>query len=68
MKYGLDMVPTVVKELTGPQVEVFKCGLLVHPDIYWMGCSPDGIIYHPNESPSVGILEIDSFFIEGKVH
>ena len=65
MKYGLDMEPAVVKEfkeLTGPQMEVFKCGLLVHPDIYWMGCSPDGIIYDPNESPSVGILEIKSFF------
>ena len=48
-------------------MEVFKCGLLVHPDIYWMGCSPDGIIYDPNESPSVGILEIKSFFsLRGK--
>ena len=65
MKYGLDMEPTVVKEfkeLTGPQVEVFKCGLLVRPDIYWMGCSPDGIIYDPKENASVGILEIKSFF------
>ena len=37
MKYGLDMEPMVVKEfkeLLGPQVEVFKCGLLIHPDIY----------------------------------
>lgn len=65
MKYGLDMEPTVVKEfkeLTGPQVEVFKCGLLVHPNIYWMGCSPDGIIYDPNEIPSVGILELRAVF------
>ena len=70
MKYGLDMEPMVVKEfkeLAGPQVEVFKCGLLVHPDIYWMGCSPDGIIYDTNEIPSVGILEIKSLFsMKGK--
>ena len=53
------METTVVKEfkeLSGPQ-KVFKCGLLIHPDIYWMGCSPD-----PNENPSVGILEIKSLF------
>ena len=70
MKYGLDMEPMVVKEfkeLSGPQVEVFKCGLLIHPDIYWMGCSPDGIIYDSNENPSVGILEIKSLFsMKGK--
>ena len=43
MKYGLDNETVVVKEfkeLSGAQVKVFKCGLLVHPDIYWMGCSP----------------------------
>ena len=56
MEYGLDMEPIVVKdfkELSGPQVEVFECGLLIHLDIYWMGCSPDGIIYDTNENPSV---------------
>ena len=65
MKYGLDMEPMVVKEfkeLAGPQVEVFNCGLLVHPDIYWMGCSPDGIVYDTSDNPSVGILEIKSLF------
>lgn len=36
--------------------------MLVHPDIYWMGCSPDGIIYDPNENPFVGILEIKCLF------
>ena len=46
MKYGLDNETVVVKEfkeLSGAQVKVFKCGLLIHPDIYWMGCSPGGI-------------------------
>ena len=65
MKYGLDNETVVVKEfkeLSGAQIKVFKCGLLIRPDIYWMGCSPDGIIYNPNENPSVGILEIKSFF------
>ena len=70
MKYGLDNKTVVVKEfkeLSGTQVKVFKCGLLIHPDIYWMGCSPDGIIYDPNKNPSVGILEIKSFFsMKGK--
>ena len=70
MKYGLDNKTVVVKEfkeLSGAQVKVFKCGLLIHPDICWMGCSPDGIIYDPNENPSVGILEIKSFFsMKGK--
>ena len=27
-----------------------------------MGCLPDGVIYDPNENPSVGILEIKSLF------
>ena len=70
MKYGLDMEPMVVKEfkeLAGSQVEVVKCGLLVHPDIYWMGCSPDGIVYDTSENPSVGSLEIKSLFsMKGK--
>ena len=66
----MDMETTVVKEfkeLSGPQVKVFKCGLLIHPDIHWMSCSPDGVIYDPNENPSVGILEIKSLFsMKGK--
>ena len=36
MKYGLDNETVVVKEfkeLSGAQVKVFKCGLLIHPDI-----------------------------------
>ena len=36
--------------------------MLVHPDIYWLGFSLDGIIYDPNENPSVGILEIKCLF------
>ena len=70
MKYGLDKETTVVKEfkeLSGPQVKIFKRGLLIHPDIYWMGSSPDGVIYDPNENPSVAILEIKSLFsMKGK--
>ena len=65
MKYGLDNETVVVKEfkeLSCAQIKVFKRGLLIHSDIYWMGCSPDGIIYDPNENPWVGILEIKSFF------
>ena len=45
MKYGLELEPVVVKEI---KTSSHKCGLLVHPDIYWMGFSPDGIIYDPN--------------------
>lgn len=62
MKYGLGSETMVVKEfreVTGPQVINVVC--LVHPNIYWMGCSVDGIIYYPNENPSVGILEIKFF-------
>lgn len=62
MKYGLESETMVVKEfreVTGPQVINVVC--LVHPNIYWMGCSVDGIIYDPNENPSVGILEIKFF-------
>ena len=43
--------------MAGPQVKVFKCGFLVHPYIYWMGCSPDGIFYDLTR-----ILEIKSLF------
>ena len=62
MKYGLESETMVVKEfreVTGPQVINVVC--LVHPNIYWMGCPVDGIIYDPNENPSVGILEIKFF-------
>ena len=65
MKYGLDNETVVVKEfkeLSCAQIKVFKRGLLIHSDIYRMGCSPDGIIYDPNENPWVGILEIKTFF------
>ena len=37
MNYGLDNETVVVKEfkgLSGAQVKIFKCGLLIHPDIY----------------------------------
>ena len=47
MKYGLDneiwLSKSSDKELSGAQVKVFKCDLMIHPDIYWIGCLPDGI-------------------------
>lgn len=65
MKHSLELELMVVKEfkeVAGPQVNIFNCGLLVHLDIHWMGCSPDGIIYDPNENQSVGRLEIKRVF------
>lgn len=63
------MVVKEFKEVVGPQVKGFNCGLLVHPDIHQMGCSPNGIIYDPNENPSVGILEIKCVFaMRGKTN
>lgn len=36
----------------------WPCGFVIHPDAPWLGCSPDGIVYDPTESPPFGLLDI----------
>ena len=52
IRYGIKKEPQVkdFKEPSGSDIKVFKCGLLVNPKLYWMGASPDGIIYDPKET------------------
>lgn len=35
-----------------------KCGLVIHPDAPWLGASPDGLVYDPLERPSFGLVEM----------
>ena len=35
-----------------------KTGLIVQPKLYWLGASPDGIVYDYLSKPQVGLLEI----------
>lgn len=39
-------------------LNVSKCGLVIHPDAPWLGASPDGLVYDPLERPSFGLVEV----------
>ncbi|CAB1351237.1 unnamed protein product [Coregonus sp. 'balchen'] len=39
-------------------VNYSRCGLVIHPDVPWLGASPDGLIYDPMECPPFGLVEI----------
>lgn len=59
MKRGLDMETGAIKDYVAKKnVNVTKCGLIIHPDALWLGTSPDGITYDPLEIPSFGLVEV----------
>uniref|UniRef100_A0A8C1CNC2 SWIM-type domain-containing protein n=1 Tax=Cyprinus carpio carpio TaxID=630221 RepID=A0A8C1CNC2_CYPCA len=59
MKRGLDMEAGALKDYaTLKNLNLRKCGLVIHPDAPWLGASPDGLVYDPLERPSFGLVEM----------
>ncbi|KAM4521272.1 uncharacterized protein V3H82_002221 [Fundulus diaphanus] len=60
MQRGRDMQPGALKEYaTMKKVNTTPCGFVVHPDAPWLGASPDGLVYDPEENPEFGLVEIN---------
>ncbi len=60
MKRGLDMEAGALKDFTTlKNLNLRKCGLVIHPDAPWLVASPDGLVYDPLERPSFGLVEIE---------
>ena len=64
MKHGLQEESAAVRKYeqymahTGHKVHVFESGILVRPDLPFLGCTPDRKIIDPNFHPHYGLLEI----------
>ncbi|KAL6460785.1 hypothetical protein MHYP_G00307510 [Metynnis hypsauchen] len=59
MKRGLEMETGALKDYAVlKNLNLTKCGLVIHPDASWLGASPDGLVYDPLERPSFGLVEI----------
>ena len=59
MKRGLDLEMEALKDhATLKNLNLRKCGLVIHPDAPWLGASPDGLVYDPLERPSFGLVEM----------
>ncbi|XDV26738.1 hypothetical protein PO909_030373 [Leuciscus waleckii] len=59
MKRGLEMEAGALKDYAVlKNLNLTKCGLVVHPDAPWLGASPDGLVYDPLERPSFGLVEM----------
>ena len=65
IRYGNDHESTAVKSYVdyqnkhGKTVEVYPCGLSVHPSTPWVAGSPDGIVYDSTEkNHNRGCLEV----------
>ncbi|XP_076841765.1 uncharacterized protein LOC143485935 isoform X1 [Brachyhypopomus gauderio] len=59
MKRGLEMETGALKDYADlKNLNLTKCGLVIHPDASWLGASPDGLVYDPLERPSFGLVEI----------
>ncbi|KAL1268625.1 hypothetical protein QQF64_033988 [Cirrhinus molitorella] len=59
MKRGLDMEAGALKDYAIlKNLNLRKCGLVIHPDAPWLGASPDGLVYDLLERPSFGLFEI----------
>lgn len=59
MKRGLEMEADALKDYAVMKnVNLKKCGLVIHPHASWLGASPDGLVYDPLERPSFGLVEV----------
>ncbi|XP_049924428.1 uncharacterized protein LOC126404989 [Epinephelus moara] len=59
MKRGLDLETKALRDYaTLKNLNLRKCGLVIHPDAPWLGASPDGLVYDPLERPSFGLVEM----------
>lgn len=60
MKYGIDNEPVAAEcysKLFG--VNVYRIGFIIHPQLFFLGCSPDRRVYEPDSSSVPwGLLEI----------
>ena len=41
-----------------PMSITHPCGLVIHPEMPWLGASPDGLVYDPSATPPFGLVEI----------
>ncbi|KAL1252626.1 hypothetical protein QQF64_017319 [Cirrhinus molitorella] len=59
MRRGLDMESGALKDYaTLKNLNLSKCGLVIHPEAPWLGASPDGLVYDPLERPTCGLVEM----------
>lgn len=59
MKRGAEMEFEAAKEYVKcTHVNYSPCGLVIHPQVPWLGTSPDGLVYDPTVNPSFGLVEI----------
>lgn len=59
MKRGLEMEGDAIEEYCRlKRVNYYPCGFVIHPDTPWLGTSPDGVVFDPNESTEFGLVEI----------
>jgi len=59
MKYGIETEPQAAEfyaKLFG--VNVHRCALLIHPQCFFLGCSPDRRVYVPDSAVPWGLVEI----------
>lgn len=59
MKRGLEMEADAIWEYCQiRRVNHYPCGFVIHPDVPWLGASPDGVIFDPTEPCHFGLIEI----------
>ena len=59
MKRGSEMEFETAKQYaTSTNINYSPCGLVIHPQVPWLGTSPDGLVYDPTATPSFGLVEM----------
>ena len=58
MKRGLELEADALWEYCQiKRVNHYPCGFVVHPDAPWLGASPDGLVFDPEEEAQFGLVE-----------
>ncbi|CAM4650737.1 unnamed protein product [Leuciscus chuanchicus] len=59
MKRGLEREPQVLEQYSKHfNVNVSRCGFVIHPDAPHLGASPDARVYDPSAIPCFGLAEV----------
>ncbi|KAJ8248109.1 hypothetical protein GJAV_G00238400 [Gymnothorax javanicus] len=59
MKRGLALEPAAIQEYCRVKnTNYWPCGFVIHADAFWLGTSPDGLVFDPTASPPFGLLEV----------
>lgn len=59
MKRGQQLEPEVLRRYADTfNVNVYRCGLIIHPVAPHLGASPDGKVVDPTEDPPYGLVEV----------